>query len=230
MLSTNEPQSVVVIGASRGIGAAIASTFASHGHKVIGTHRGSGVPAGIDGFEADITDEAQLAALFKHAVATNGKIDALVISSGITRDELIVRMSEEDIRAVIDTNLIGPMLAVKTAFTKMARGGSITIISSASARVGHKGQANYTAAKAGLDGLVKTVAIEAAGRFRINLVSPGPTKTDMYNAVDEAAQKFMDSSTLRGAAATPDEIANDVYWVSQSPNMTGYNVPSAGGA
>lgn len=227
--STPAPLSVVVIGASRGIGAAIATTFASKGHAVIGTHRGSGVPEGVAGFELDITDSAQLDAVVKHAIAENGSLDVIVVSSGITRDNPLVRMSEDDIRAVIDTNLIGPMLASKAAVSKMKRGGSIVLLSSVSARVGHIGQANYTAAKAGLEGFVRTFAQEYGKKVRINIVSPGPTATDMYADASEEAQKLMSDGTPMKRVGQPQEIADVVYWVSQSTYMTGATVPVSGG-
>jgi NAD(P)-dependent dehydrogenase (short-subunit alcohol dehydrogenase family) len=92
MISEHVPQSVVVIGASRGIGAAIATEFAGRGHSVVGTHRGSGVPDGVTGVVADITDTAQIDSALAFSAQTNGPIDVLVVASGITRDDLLMRM------------------------------------------------------------------------------------------------------------------------------------------
>lgn len=226
--AADAPKTVVVIGASRGIGAAIASSFAAHGHRVIGTHRGGGTPSGVEGFELDITEPAQIAELFAF-VAKGGKPDVVVVASGVTRDGPLVRMSDDDIEAVLATNLVGPMHVVRAAASKIARGGSIVLLSSVSARLGHVGQANYTAAKAGLEGFVRTVSQEYASRFRINIVSPGPTRTDMFTDASAEAQETMQQATPMRRVAEPQEIADVVYWVSQSTFMTGATVPVSGG-
>lgn len=234
MPSTNPPvvpdsaKNVVVIGASRGIGAVVASTFASHGHRVIGTHRGSGTPDGVIGFEFDITDPGAVAGLFSF-VGGFGRPDVVVVASGITRDSPLVRMSDSDIDEVIATNLVGPMRVVRAAASKIVRGGSIVLVSSVGARLGHVGQANYTASKAGLEGFVRTVAQEFASKFRINIVAPGPTRTDMFLAAGAEAQAAMEQGTPMRRVGEPEEIADVVYWVSQSTYMTGATVPVSGG-
>ena len=226
------PQSVVVIGASRGIGAAIATEFAQHGHAVIGTHRGSGVPDGVTGVIADITDTAQIESALVFAAQTNGPVDVLVVASGITRDDLLIRMNEEKIREVMDTNAIAPILAVKSALKVMlrAKAGSIVLVSSISARLGVAGQTNYTASKAALEGFARSFAREYASRgIRINVVAPGPTDTDMIAVLNDEQKLAMASGVPLGRLGKPEEIANVVYWVSQSTFMTGTTVPVAGG-
>lgn len=226
--TANNSKIVVVVGASRGIGAATAATYAAQGHRVIGTHRGTGTPGGVIGFELDITDTAGITALFAF-VATIGKPDIIIIASGITRDSSLVRMSDADIDDVIATNLTGPMRIVRAAASKITRGGSIVLISSVSARLGHIGQANYTASKAGLEGFVRTVAQEYASRFRINIVAPGPTRTDMFSTSSKEAQKVMEQGTPMRRVGEPQEIVDVVYWVSMSTFMTGATVPVSGG-
>lgn len=232
MRADTTPQSVLVFGASRGIGAAIATEFAAHGHHVTGTHRGTGVPDGVTGVQADITDNDQIRAAFDAAAEAHGPVDTLIIASGITRDDLLLRMGEDKIREVLDTNLIGPMLAAKAALKPMMkkRAGSIVLVSSLSARYGVPGQTNYTASKAGLEGFARSYAREYASRgIRINLVSPGATDTDMMAGVSDDMKKQMLDAVPMGRFATPEEVADVVYWVSQSTFMTGATVPVSGG-
>ncbi|GAA4675118.1 SDR family oxidoreductase [Frondihabitans cladoniiphilus] len=229
---STDPLSVVVVGASRGIGAAVATEYAQKGHHVIGTHRGSGVPEGVTGAVADVTSLEQLEAVVKQAVEANGRLDVLVVSSGITRDNLFLRMSEDDIRAVVDTNLIGPMLASKAALKPMLKqkSGSIVLISSVSAGIGVPGQTNYVASKAGLGGFARSFAREWASRgIRMNIVAPGPVATDMFDETPDEAKATMVAGVPMGRAGEPHEIAEVVYWVSQSTFMTGATVPVAGG-
>lgn len=233
-MSTADPskistrKNVIVVGASRGIGAVVASTFAARGYHVVGTHRGSGTPEGVVGYEFDVTDAEGVTGLFTFA-ATFGKPDVVVVASGTTRDSALVRMSDDDIDDVIQTNLVGPMRVVRTAASKIARDGSIVLLSSVSGRLGHVGQANYTASKAGLEGFVRTVALEYASRFRINIVAPGPTRTDMFSGASPEARLAMKEGTPMRRIGEPDEIADVVYWVSQSTFMTGATVPVSGG-
>jgi NAD(P)-dependent dehydrogenase (short-subunit alcohol dehydrogenase family) len=226
------PKSVVVIGASRGIGAAIATKFIQEGHKVVGTHRGSGAPDRVRGVVADITDTGQIENALAIAAKEHGPIDILVVSSGITRDDLLMRMSEEKIREVMDTNAIAPMLAVKSVLKPMlrAKAGSIVLVSSISARLGVAGQANYTASKAALEGFARSFAREYASRgIRINIVAPGPTDTDMIAGLNDDQRQVMAAGVPLGRLGKVEEIADVVYWVSQSTFMTGTTVPVAGG-
>lgn len=232
MPNDTTPQSVLVFGASRGIGAAIATEFVARGHHVTGTHRGTGVPAGVVGVQADITDNDQIRAAFDTAAEIHGPVDVLVVASGITRDDLLLRMGEDKIREVLDTNLIGPMLAAKAALKPMMkkRAGSIVLVSSLSARYGVPGQTNYTASKAGLEGFARSYAREYASRgIRINLVSPGATDTDMMADVSPEMKDTMLAAVPMGRFAKTEEVADVVYWVSQSTFMTGATVPVSGG-
>lgn len=232
-------RTVFIVGASRGIGAAIAREFLSAGYKVAGTHRGSGVPEGVIPIEADVisaegmADGEAIKQAVADAIAALGHIDTAVYNAGITRDGLLMRMPREDIEIVLQTNLIAPMLFTQALLMPMMRkkSGSIVMISSVSARYGVKGQTNYTAAKSGLEGFVRSAAKEYGAKgIRINAVAPGATKTDMLGALSEDEQKAMASETAIGRVATPEEIAAVVRSTSEHTYMLGNTVPVSGGA
>ncbi|MFK4298604.1 NAD(P)-dependent dehydrogenase (short-subunit alcohol dehydrogenase family) [Arthrobacter sp. GAS37] len=160
-------------------------------------------------------------------------METLIVNAGITDDDLLLRMDEEKIRRVLETNAIGPMIAVKEALRPLLRSkdGSIVLVSSASARYGVPGQANYTAAKGALEGFARTVAKEYASKgIRCNVVAPGGTATDMTSALTEDQRQTMLNDVPLGRLARPEEIASVIYWVSQSTYMTGVTVPVTGGA
>ncbi len=233
MVDTDSTQPIaLVIGASRGIGAAVARNFRDQGWHTVGTHRpGSHVPEGVSPLTLDITDTPQLETVVRD-VCARGRLDVLVVCCGITRDALLPRMSEAAIRDVLATNLIGPMLAVKAALKPMirARGGSIVLVSSVSAALGVPGQANYTASKAGLEGFARSIAREwAHAGIRINVVAPGPTDTAMLDAVPAAQRAHMVDAVPLGRVAQPEEVADVIYATSQHTYMTGASVPVAGG-
>lgn len=196
----------LVTGANRGIGAAIAYELGVRGATVALNVRGddsgareilnrlaaagAGDEHGI--FTADVSDSAACTAMLEAVVARYGRLDVVVNNAGITRDGLLVRMSDEDWRAVIDTNLSGAFYVTRAAGKIMMkqRSGSIVNISSVVGVVGNAGQANYAAAKAGLIGLTKAVARELAPRnVRVNAVAPGFIETDMTAALPEAARE-----------------------------------------
>ncbi|PPF28049.1 beta-ketoacyl-ACP reductase [Rathayibacter tritici] len=226
-------KSALIVGGSKGIGSAVVRRFLADGWLVAATHRGSGVPQGALGIEADITDRESIQRAVAATLEAHGGIDTLVVSSGITRDGLLLRLSEDDIRAVVETNLLGPIFATQLALKGMLRAkrGSIVLISSTSARVGVVGQTNYTAAKAGLEGFARSFAREYASRgIRMNVVAPGATDTDMMNAVPTPEREAMVAQIPAARLGTPDEIADVVFWVSQSTYMSGATVNAAGGA
>lgn len=227
-----QPQSVLVLGASRGIGAAVARRFVSEGHNVVGTYRQGGVPDGVSPFIADITDSEQVKAAIEFAATKHGPIDTLIVSSGITRDGLLMRLSEEDIRVVMETNTIGPMLAAKAALRPMLkrRSGSIVFISSMSVKYGVPGQTNYVASKAALEGFARSMAREyAAQGIRVNVVAPGPTETDMVQAMPEDARTGLVADVPMRRLGHPDEVADVVYLTSQATFMSGATVAVGGG-
>lgn len=226
--------SVLVFGASRGIGRATAVRYQAAGHRVAGTHRpGGGVPEGVLPVEADITDPDQIDAALSTAIDAHGPLDVLVITSGITRDALLLRMTDDDIDAVIQTNLVGPMYVIRRAVKRMwsAKKGSIVVLSSTGAKHGQVGQSNYTASKAGLEGFVRSVAREGATRnIRINVVAPGATDTDMLGAIPDQARDAMVAQIPMRRIAHQDEIVDAIVGVASWTYATGQTYYVSGGA
>ncbi|PZF56387.1 beta-ketoacyl-ACP reductase [Curtobacterium sp. MCBD17_034] len=226
-----EPLSVIVFGASRGIGAATATAFLEAGHRVVGTHRGSGVPSGVVGVEADMRDEGSVADAVRTAVE-HGRLDVAVVNAAVAPQELLVRMTAASIREVLEVNLVGAMLATKHVAKAMnrQRSGSIVLVSSESARVGIPGSSHYTASKAALEGFMRSVMWEYGPRgIRINAVAPGPTETDMLAPMTDEHRRALLERIPLGRVGRPDEIADVIRWVAQSTFLNGAVVPVTGG-
>lgn len=227
------------MGASRGIGAAITEKFLSEGFTVAATTRSGEVPDGALAITTDLLSPEGTAdgESIKKVVETatellGGAISHAVFNAGITRDNLLLRMREEDIRAVLETNLVAPMLFAQAMLRPMLKqkGGSLTFVTSMSARFGVPGQTNYTAAKAGLEGFVRSFSKEWIGRkIRANAVAPGPTDTAMYDALNDEQKAALLKDTPIGRPATPAEIADVVFGVSQFTYLSGASVPVSGG-
>jgi len=211
----------IVTGGSRGIGRAIALRLAAEGAKVVVT---ATTKAGADktaeeiqqnggratGFETNIAEVKQVEALIKGTVDQFGGLHILVNNAGITRDNLVMRMSDDDWNAVITTNLTGTFNCIRAASKTMMkqRAGKIINITSVVALMGNKGQANYCAAKAGVIGLTKSVARELASRnIQINAVAPGFILTDMTAGLPEAAKTAMLQSVPLEKIGTPEDVA-----------------------
>ena len=218
----------LVTGGTRGIGRAVVLALAQAGASVAFTYRASAEAAdalvaeleagGTEALaiQAEASDAAQAEAAVAAVVDTWGRIDALVVNAGITRDGLMIRMTEADWQAVIDTNLTGAFLVCKAAYRPMMkqRSGSIVTLSSVVGVTGNAGQANYAASKAGLIGFTKSLAKELAGRgVRANVVAPGYIATDMTAAVSEKAMEGIEAQIPLGKAGQPEDIANAVVWL-----------------
>lgn len=227
-----QPQSVLVVGASRGIGAATAKLFAERGDLVTGTHRGTGVPAGVTGVEADVREEASIQSAVRTALESTGRLDVIVVNAGITRQELLVRMTAQSAREVFEVNTIGSMMVVKHAAKLMnrQRSGSIVLVSSESAHTGIPGSSHYTASKAALEGFMRSAMWEYGPRgIRINTVAPGTTETDMIARLTSENRAKMLAATPLGRFAEPEEIADVIYWTAKSTFLTGAVIPVTGG-
>ncbi|WP_042370049.1 3-oxoacyl-[acyl-carrier-protein] reductase [Streptacidiphilus neutrinimicus] len=227
-------RSVLVTGGNRGIGLAIARAFAEAGDRVAVTYRSGEPPEGLLGVKCDITDSEQVEQAFKEIEAAQGPVEVLVANAGITRDTLLLRMSEEDFSSVLDTNLTGTFRVVKRATKGMlrARKGRVVLISSVVGLLGSAGQANYAASKAGLVGFARSVARELGSRnITCNVVAPGFVDTDMTAVLSEDRRAEIVSQVPLGRYASPAEIASAVRFLSsdEAAYITGAVIPVDGG-
>ena len=161
------PRTVLVTGGNRGIGRAIAQAFQDAGDNVAVTYRSGEAPEGFFAVQADVTDSASIDAAYKAVEAEFGPVEVVVANAGITRDTLLLRMKEQDFQDVVDTNLTGAFRVVQRAakgFMRLKR-GRVVLISSIVAKTGNLGQMNYSAAKAGVSGIVRTGALERGARW-----------------------------------------------------------------
>jgi len=227
-------RSVLVTGGNRGIGLAVARAFLALGDQVAVTHRGSGVPDGVLGIRCDVTDPAAIEAAYDEAEAAHGPVEVLVANAGITRDGLLLRMSDDDWQSVIDTNLTGTFRLVRRASKSMLRlrRGRMVLISSVVGMTGSAGQVNYAASKSGLVGLARSVARELGSRsITANVVAPGFVSTDMTAALpDSRRDEILGQIPLR-RYATPEEVAGVVTWLASdaAAYVTGAVIPVDGG-
>lgn len=228
------PRTVLVTGGNRGIGYAIAEEFLAQGHRVAVTARSGEGPAGSFTVQADVTDAASIDAAFSAIEAELGPVEVLVANAGITRDTLLMRMSEEDFVDVIDTNLTGSFRVVKRASKGMlkARYGRIVLISSVVGLYGGPGQVNYSASKAALVGMARSITRELGARgITANVVAPGFIETDMTAELPEAQQAEYKKNIPAGRFATPNEVAKVVAWVGsdEAAYISGAVIPVDGG-
>ena len=194
---------MLVTGGSKGIGRGIAERLAAAGHRVAATYRSGEVPAGVLGVQCDVTDPAQVEAAFAQVEASLGPVEVLVANAGITRDTLLMRMSDDDWDAVIATNLTGAFRVARRAARPMIRGrfGRIIFISSVVGQLGSAGQVNYAASKSGLVGLARSLARELGSRgVTANVVAPGFIETDMTAELGEdLVKKYAEPDPARSA-------------------------------
>nr|WP_231703695.1 MULTISPECIES: beta-ketoacyl-ACP reductase [unclassified Arthrobacter] len=224
----------MVTGGNRGIGLAIAKSFLAAGDRVAITYRSGEVPDGMLGVKADVTDMASVDAAFTEVEAAHGPVEVLVANAGITRDMLLLRMSEDDFSDVIDTNLTGAFRVVKRASKGMLRmkKGRVVLISSVVGLYGSPGQINYAASKSGLIGIARSLTRELGSRnITANVVAPGFINTDMTRALPEDTQKNYLSSIPAGRFAEPEEVANVVRWIAgdEAGYISGAVIPVDGG-
>jgi 3-oxoacyl-[acyl-carrier protein] reductase len=212
----------LVTGASRGIGAAIADELAAQGARLIGTATSeAGAQAitqrlagrGGEGRVLDVTDGKAVEALIESIVKGHGGLSILVNNAGITRDQLLMRMKDEDWQAILDTNLTSVYRTSKAVMRTMmkARKGRIINIASVVGVTGNPGQTNYAAAKAGIIAFSKSLAREVGSRgITVNVVAPGFIDTDMTRALGEEPRKALESSIALGRLGAADDVAHAV--------------------
>lgn len=225
---------VIVTGASRGIGAAIAEYFILEGDHVVTLSRSANAPAGCaKSFAVDVADSAAVNRAVKAAVEEFGPVDVVVVNAGVTHDGLALRMSDEQWREVLTTNLDGAFYTARAAMASMvrARAGSIIFIGSVSPFMGVAGQANYAAAKAGLVGLARSLAKELASRsVTVNVVAPGLIDTEMTSELGEAKETMAAMIPL-GHVGEPADIAGVVGFLAsnRARYITGATITVDGG-
>ncbi len=239
--AAGEPRVVLVTGGSRGIGLACAEWFLARGDRVAITSRTGSTErdlgADADHFlslSCDMTDAAQVEAAFETIEATWGPVEVLVANAGVTRDSLVLRMSEDAWSEVIDTNLTAVFRVTKRALAKMIRlhRGRVIMISSVGAFIGSAGQANYAASKAGLFGMARSLAREVASRsITVNVVAPGLVETSMLAALGEAKLAEFAAQVPLGRVAQPDDVAGVVGFLASDAAgyVTGAILPVDGG-
>lgn len=227
-------RTVLVTGGSRGIGLACARHFASLGDNVAVTYNSSPPPEGLFGVKCDVTNMADVDSAFSAIEEKFGPVQVLVANAGITKDTLLLRMSEQDFTSVIDANLNSAYRCCKRASQGMlrARSGRIILMSSVVGMLGSAGQVNYAASKAGLVGLARSLARELGSRsITVNVVAPGPVETDMTAALGEDRVKALVEAVPLQRMASPEEIAEVVAFLAGpgAGYITGAVIPVDGG-
>ena len=221
-------------GGNRGIGRAIAEAFLAQGDQVAVTTRSGGAPEGALDVRCDVTDPAQVEAAFAQVEAAHGPVEVLVANAGITKDTLLLRMSEDDWAEVLETNLTGSYRLAKRAAKGMLRmrRGRIVLVSSVVGLLGSAGQVNYAASKAGLVGMARSMARELGSRgITTNVVAPGFVDTDMTGVLSDEQRAAITAQVPLGRYARPEEVAGAVVWLAsdQAAYVTGAVVPVDGG-
>jgi NAD(P)-dependent dehydrogenase (short-subunit alcohol dehydrogenase family) len=225
---------VLITGGSRGIGLACAQRFAALGDRVAVTFNSSAPPDGLFAVKCDVTSMDSVDEAFKSVEGEFGPVEVLVSNAGITKDGLLLRMSEMDFGSVVDANLTAAYRVAKRATQGMlrARAGRIVFMSSVVALLGSAGQANYAASKAGLVGLARSMARELGSRsITVNVVAPGPVETDMTAALGEKRLAELTAAVPLARMASPDEIAGVVAFLASADAayITGAVIPVDGG-
>jgi 3-oxoacyl-[acyl-carrier protein] reductase len=230
----NSDRTVLVTGGNRGIGRAIAEEFVAAGYKVAVTVRSGEGPVGTLSVKADVTDASSLDAAFAEVEEKLGPVEILVANAGITRDTLLMRMTDEDFEEVVNTNLTGVFRVLRRATKGMmkARFGRVILIGSVVGLLGSAGQVNYSAAKSALVGMARSITRELGGRgITANVVAPGFIDTDMTAALPEEQQEDYKRRIPAGRFAQPSEVAKVVTWLASedAAYISGAVIPVDGG-
>jgi len=224
----------LVTGANRGIGLAIAESLKAAGHRVVITYRSGTPPQGFDSVQMDVTDSQSVDAGFEKIKKEIGIPEIIVANAGITKDGLVMRMSDEDFESVIDANLTGAFRVSKRAtkgLLKLKR-GRLIFIGSVVGAVGAAGQVNYSASKSGLVGMARSFARELGSRgITANVIAPGFVETDMTAALDDKRRQDIAAQVPLGRFCSAQEIAEVVSFIAspQASYITGAIIPVDGG-
>jgi 3-oxoacyl-[acyl-carrier protein] reductase len=227
-------RSVLVTGGNRGIGLAIARAMAADGDAVTVTYRSGEPPEGLAGVRCDVTDTASVDAAFAEVEEKQGPVEVLVANAGITKDQLLMRMSDDEWDTVIQTNLAGAFRTVRRASKGMIRlkRGRIILIGSVVGLYGSPGQVNYAATKAGLVGIARSVTREIGSRgITANVVAPGFVETDMTAVLPEDRRKAYVAAIPAGRFGQVDDIAAAVRFLASDAAgyVSGAVLPVDGG-
>jgi 3-oxoacyl-[acyl-carrier protein] reductase len=227
-------RSVLVTGGNRGIGRAIAQAFKDQGDRVAVTYRSGEPPEGFLGVRCDVTDGADVDRVFAEIEEAHGPVEVLVANAGITKDTLVLRMTDDEWSDVINTNLTGSFRVAKRAAKGMLRlrRGRIVLISSVVGLLGSAGQVNYAASKSGLVGMARSLARELGSRsITTNVVAPGFVETEMTAVLPEEKKNEYLSQIPLGRYAAVEEVAAAVTWLASdgAGYVTGAVIPVDGG-
>lgn len=231
---TTQPRTVLITGGNRGIGLAIAHSFRDNGDNVAVTSRSGEAPDGFFAVKAEVTDAESVDAAFSEVEDKFGPVEVLVANAGITSDQLLMRMSEDEFTSVVDTNLSGAFRVLKRATKGMVRKkkGRVVLISSVVGMLGSPGQINYAASKSGLIGMARSLTRELGSRnITANVVAPGYIETEMTGQLDPELQKQYKNSIPARRFAQPKEVADVVRWLSseEASYISGAVIPVDGG-
>ncbi len=227
-------RTVLITGGNRGIGFALAEEFLAAGHRVAVTARSGSGPAGSLTVNADVNDGESLDAALSRIEAELGPIEVVVANAGITKDTLLMRMSDDEFDSVVATNLGGAFRVVKRASKSMikAKFGRVILIGSVVGLYGSAGQVNYSSSKSALVGMARSITRELAGRgITANVVAPGFIETDMTAALPEAQQLQYKASIPAGRFAQASEVAKVCVWLAsdETSYISGAVIPVDGG-
>ncbi|WP_062522101.1 3-oxoacyl-ACP reductase FabG [Demequina silvatica] len=225
---------VLVTGANRGIGRSIAEAFVANGDTVSTIYRGGDLPEGVTGAVADVTDTAAVNAAFDDLEAQHGRVRVLIANAGITRDGLLMRMSDEDFEQVVDVNLTGTFRCVRRAVNSMIREryGRIVLIGSVVGLMGNPGQVNYSSSKSALVGMARSVTREVGARgITANVIAPGFITTDMTAELgDDVVKQYADTIPAKRFGSTAEVAAAAVFLASDAAGyVSGAVLPVDGG-
>ena len=231
----SEPTSIALVtGGNRGIGLAIATALKEAGHRVVITYRSGTPPTGFDAVQMDVTNSESVDLAFTKIESEIGQPEIIVANAGITKDTLVLRMTDEDFESVIDANLTGAFRVAKRAtkgLLKLKR-GRLIFIGSVVGGVGAAGQVNYSASKSGLVGMARSFSRELGSRgITANVVTPGFVETDMTAELDEKRRSEIAAQVPLGRFCSAQEIADVVAFIAsaKASYITGAIIPVDGG-